>query len=91
MSAREAGKVAIQSGLSTYRLAEVRSAGGAILFVAALGLAHLVASMLFGVTPFDSVSYATTAVVLLAVAALACYLPARRAMRVDPIIAMRQQ
>ena len=59
--------------------------------VAALGLANLVASMLFGVTPFDPVSYGLTAAVLLTVAALACYLPARRAMRVDPIIAMRHQ
>ena len=59
--------------------------------VAALGLANLVASMLFGVTPFDPVSYVATALVLLLVAALACFVPARRAMRVDPIIAMRQQ
>jgi putative ABC transport system permease protein len=65
---------------------------GVVLGIAAaLGLANLVASMLFGVTPFDPVSYALTAGVLLVVAALACYLPARRAMRVDPIIAMRHQ
>jgi putative ABC transport system permease protein len=65
--------------------------GVVIGIAAALGLANLVASMLFGVTPFDSMSYGATAGVLLVVAALACYLPARRAMRVDPIIAMRVQ
>jgi putative ABC transport system permease protein len=47
--------------------------------------------MLFEVTPFDPASYSATALVLLAVAALACYVPARRAMRVDPIVALRQE
>ena len=65
---------------------------GVVLGVAfALGLAQLVATMLYEVTPFDPASYAATALVLLAVAALACYVPARRAMRVDPIVALRQE
>jgi putative ABC transport system permease protein len=57
----------------------------------ALAVARLVATMLYEVTPFDPVSYAATATVLLVVAALACYVPARRAMRVDPIVALRQE
>ena len=57
----------------------------------ALGLARVIETMLFGVTPFDAASYSTTAMVLLAVAALACYMPARRAMRVDPLVALRQE
>jgi len=65
--------------------------GVAIGTAGALALSQLVASMLYGVTPFDPVSYAMTAVALLAVAALACYLPARRAMRIDPILALRQE
>jgi putative ABC transport system permease protein len=65
--------------------------GVAIGIAGALGLASLVASMLFGVTPFDPLSYAATATVLLLVAALACYVPARRAMAVDPLVALRQE
>ena len=64
--------------------------GIAVGIAAALLLARLVASMLFGVTPFDPASYALTATVLLAVAALACYVPARRAMSVDPLVALRE-
>ncbi len=55
----------------------------------ALSLASLVASLLFGITPFDPASYAATAVLLLVVAAIACYVPARRAMRMDPLQALR--
>ena len=47
--------------------------------------------MLFDVTPFDPLSYAVTASVLLAIAALACYVPARRAMNVDPLVAIREE
>lgn len=65
---------------------------GVILGVAtALALAGYVASLLFGVTPFDPASYLVTAAILLAVAALACYVPARRAMGVDPLVALRQE
>jgi putative ABC transport system permease protein len=70
---------------------KLASLGVVIGIAAALALAGLVASMLFGVTPFDPASYGVTAALLLGVAALACYLPARRAMRVDPLIALRQE
>jgi putative ABC transport system permease protein len=66
-------------------------AGVAIGIACALGLARLVATMLYEVTPFDPASYSATAFVLLVVAALACYVPARRALRVDPIVALRQE
>jgi ABC-type antimicrobial peptide transport system permease subunit len=45
--------------------------------------------MLYEVTPFDPSSYALTALVLLAVAGLACYIPARRATQLDPLRALR--
>jgi putative ABC transport system permease protein len=65
---------------------------GVVIGIAgALAAANVVSTMLFEVTPFDPASYSGTATVLLAVAALACYVPARRAMRVDPIVALRQE
>jgi putative ABC transport system permease protein len=66
-------------------------AGVAVGLLGSLALARLVSTMLFEVTPFDPPSYAGTAAVLLVVAALACYVPARRAMRVDPIVALRYE
>jgi putative ABC transport system permease protein len=63
--------------------------GVGIGIAGSLALSEVVRTMLFGVTPMDAVSYAATSLVLLAVAALACYVPARRATRVDPIVALR--
>jgi ABC-type lipoprotein release transport system permease subunit len=45
--------------------------------------------MLFDVSPSDPASYGLTAMALLVVAAVACYMPARRAMRVDPVVALQ--
>ena len=57
----------------------------------ALGLTRLINSMLFGVTSTEPAVFAGVALLLLAVAALASYLPARRAVRVDPIVALRHE
>lgn len=57
----------------------------------ALGLSRLIAAFLFGVTATDPATYAAVAAVLLFTAAIASYLPARRAMRVDPAVALRQE
>jgi predicted permease len=65
--------------------------GVAIGLAGALALTRLITTMLFDVTPFDPTSYAVTAIVLLAIAAIACYLPARRAMNVDPLVAIRTE
>ncbi len=65
---------------------------GVVIGVAgALALSKVIATMLFELTPMDLVSYSGTVTVLLAVAMVACYVPARRAMRVDPIIALRAE
>jgi putative ABC transport system permease protein len=57
----------------------------------ALVVARLITSFLFGVKPSDPLTYATVALSLAGVALLACYIPARRAMRVDPLIALRYE
>jgi len=63
--------------------------GAALGIPAALGAARLVASQLFGISAADSVSIGLATLALLAVAAVACYLPARHATRVDPLVALR--
>jgi len=63
--------------------------GVAIGFVAALGFARLLAATLFGVSPLDPLTYGTVAVGLATVALIATYVPARRATRVDPVVALR--
>jgi putative ABC transport system permease protein len=65
--------------------------GAAIGVACAVALSKVAATMLFELTPLDLVSYSGTAMVLLAIAMAACYVPARRAMRVDPIVALRAE
>ena len=57
---------------------------------AAWAASRLIATMLFGLSPTDPVTVAFATAVLMLVAALAAYLPARRASRVDPIVALRE-
>jgi putative ABC transport system permease protein len=65
--------------------------GVAIGIGAALGLTHLMANQLFGVSAHDPLTFAGVAMLLIVVAVAASYIPARRAMRVDPMIALRYE
>jgi putative ABC transport system permease protein len=66
-------------------------AGLALGLGLAAGFSRLVATFLYGVPPTDAPTYEGVAVVLVGVALLACYLPARRAAKIDPIIALRTE
>jgi putative ABC transport system permease protein len=65
--------------------------GVVIGLLSAFALTRSLRSLLFGVTPNDLLTYAGLAMLLAAVAMLACYLPARRATRVNPLVALRNE
>ena len=64
--------------------------GVVIGLTASLFVGSLLQRMLYGVSPSDPISVAGAALVLLAVALMACYLPARSASRLDPLVALRE-
>ena len=79
----QVGGLIVRQGLT------LAAAGVALGIVGALGATRLIAGVLFSVSATDPVVYSALVALLLSIAALACYLPARRAMRVDPMAALR--
>jgi ABC-type antimicrobial peptide transport system permease subunit len=65
--------------------------GAGVGGVGALIVSRLMAGVLYGVSPADPLTFAGVAVLLILVALFACYTPARRALRVDPRIALRHE
>jgi predicted permease len=78
-------------GMILWQVLSVVGAGICVGLLAAAAVAQIMKGLLVGVAPFDAVTYLGVAVVLAVVALLACYVPVRRAMRVDPVLALRYE
>jgi putative ABC transport system permease protein len=84
-SAREVVGMVLRQGLRTIGIAL------AIGLAASLGATRLLETQLFRVAPVDPLTFALAPAILAAIAVVACYLPARRASRVDPLVALRSE
>jgi len=65
--------------------------GGAAGLAGAFGVSRLMQTLLFGVQPYDPTTFAGVGILLASVSAIAAFVPARRATKVDPVVALRQE
>jgi ABC-type antimicrobial peptide transport system permease subunit len=84
-SARDVIRLILQQGVGMVMV------GLGVGVLAALGITRVMTGLLVGVSPSDPLTYTTVALLLAAVALLACWIPARRATRVDPGVALRYE
>ena len=84
-ASRDVLRMILGQGLRTILVGVAAGLGGA------LALTRTVGSLLFGVTATDPTTFAAVILLLVVAALLACYIPARRATRVDPMIALRNE
>jgi ABC-type antimicrobial peptide transport system permease subunit len=85
-----AGKLRVTS-MVVGQGARLLAVGVVVGLAGSIALSRMLESWLFGVEPFDLAVYATAPVVLMIVGMAACWIPARRATRVDPAVAMREE
>jgi len=78
-------KLIIRNGLTLIMIGVGIGLSGSVV------LTRLLSTLLFGVTPTDTLTFVVVSAVLIIVALLACYLPARRATKVDPLVALRYE
>ena len=82
---RDVGRLVVRQGML---LISIGVAGGA---TAALAITRLMGSLLYGIHPGDPLTFVAVSLLLSAIAIVACYIPARRATKVDPMVALRYE